>query len=174
MKGEFSEHPLDAASKVPAVTALYLLSTGISAVVFVAAVAMRMRTRRFQPGVYWFTIIATTTVETTLADFADRSFGIGYAGSALVFGGLLALLVAACYWTRISRTALFWSAFILTRPLGAVVGDLLDKPIHDGGMALSRFAASAVLLAAIAVTVLFGRQRAAERTHCSHHVGTGA
>ena len=256
MKFNGLQQPLDAASKVPAVTALfwfikvlattlgetggdaasmslglgYLLSTAIFATVFVAAVATQVRASRFHPGIYWITIIATTTVGTTLADFADRSLGIGYAGGsallatlllaslaawylalgsvsvdtvsspkseafywitvmfsqtlgtalgdwtadsmgmgyaggALVFGSLLAILAVAYYRTRVSRTALFWAAFVLTRPLGAVVGDLLDKPVHDGGMAFSRFAASAILLAVIAASVHFGRHRAAERSH---------
>ena len=208
----------------------YLVSTAIFAAIFLAAVMAQIRAAAFNPWLYWLTIIATTTVGTTLADFADRSLGIGYAGgstlllilllaslsfwylrlgsvavgsvstpeaelyywitimfsqtlgtalgdwtadsmglgyagAALVFGILLAILAVAYYRTRISRTALFWAAFVLTRPLGAVVGDLLDKPVHDGGMAFSRFAASAILLAVIAASVHFGRHRAAERSH---------
>ncbi|MDE2202443.1 MAG: hypothetical protein KGJ38_06895, partial [Burkholderiaceae bacterium] len=178
----------------------YLVSTGIFAAVFLVAVAAQIKAGRFNPLLYWTTIIATTTVGTTLADFADRSLGIGYAGgsalllglllcslytwyrtlgsvsvetvhspkaeafywvtimfsqtlgtalgdwtadsaglgytgAAIVFGALLALIVAAYYWTHISRTLLFWAAFILTRPLGAVVGDFLDKPHSAGGLA---------------------------------------
>lgn len=208
----------------------YLAATGIFAVIFLVAVIAQIKAKRFHPALYWTTIIATTTVGTTLADFADRSLGIGYAGgSALLLGLLLASLfawhrtlgsvsintvgsprvetfywvtimfsqtlgtalgdwtadsagfgyggaaivfsaalaaVAACYyWTRISRTGLFWAAFILTRPLGAVVGDFLDKPLDAGGMALSRFTASAVLLACIVAAIFLFPQKAARRVH---------
>ncbi|WP_019939149.1 membrane protein [Bordetella sp. FB-8] len=208
----------------------YLLSTGIFAAIFLASVTAQVRAKEFHPFLYWITIIATTTVGTTMADFADRSLGIGYAGgsslllalllgslfvwhrtlgsvsvstvsspkaevfywvtimfsqtlgtalgdwtadtaglgytgAALVFGGLLALLVAAYYWTRVSRTLLFWAAFILTRPLGAVVGDFLDKPLNAGGLALSRYWASAALLAFMLAAVLLFRQRAARTAH---------
>jgi len=208
----------------------YLLSTGIFAGVFLAAVVVQIKARRFHPLLYWLTIIATTTVGTTLADFADRSLGIGYTGgsslllilllasllawhrtlgsvsvgsvnspraeafywvtimlsqtlgtalgdwtadsaglgylgAAAVFGALLALIAAASFWTRISRTLLFWAAFILTRPLGAVVGDFLDKPHDAGGLALSRYAASASLLAFLVLGVLLFRQRAARTAH---------
>lgn len=208
----------------------YLVGTGIFAAVFLIAVLAQIKARGFHPFLYWTTIIATTTVGTTLADFADRSLGIGYAGGstllfvllmsslavwyrslgtvsvetvsspkaemfywvtimfsqtlgtalgdwtastaglgygggALVFSVLLALVVAAYYWTNLSRTLLFWSAFILTRPLGAVVGDFLDKPIHAGGLALSRYTASAVLLVIIAASILIFEQRAARQGH---------
>jgi uncharacterized membrane-anchored protein len=208
----------------------YLLSTGIFAIVFFAFVAMQVRSDRFRPALYWATIIATTTVGTTLADYATRSLGIGYPGGSLlllallgaslwiwyrdtgtldvasvssdkseryywitimfsqtlgtalgdwtadtaglgygggvlVFTGLLALIAAAYYFTRISRVALFWAAFVLTRPLGAVVGDLLDKPLDHGGLALSRFAASFVLLALIGIGVWLLPQRAARMAH---------
>ena len=208
----------------------YLIGTGIFAVIFLAAVTAQIRARKFHPHLYWFTIIATTTVGTTLADFADRSLGIGYAGgsslllalllgslfiwhrsqgsvsvstvntpkveafywvtimfsqtlgtalgdwtsdtaglgytgAAIVFGGLLAVIVAAYYWTRVSRTLLFWAAFILTRPLGAVVGDFLDKPLNAGGLALSRYSASAALLAFMVAGILVFRQRAASTAH---------
>jgi len=208
----------------------YLASTAIFAVVFAAAVAAQIVATRFQPWLYWATIIATTTVGTTLADFADRSLGIGYAGgsslllaallatllvwqralgtvsvasvstpraeafywltilfsqtlgtalgdwaadtmdlgylgAALVFGGALLLVAAAWRFTAISRTALFWGAFVLTRPLGAVVGDFLDKPLAQGGLDLSRFAASAVLLLAIAACIALLPQRAARTAH---------
>ncbi|HSB95275.1 MAG TPA: hypothetical protein VLC91_02435 [Spongiibacteraceae bacterium] len=208
----------------------YLLSTGIFAVIFIAAVLAQIKAEKFHPVLYWLTIIATTTVGTTLADFADRSLGIGYPGgtalllalliaslfawqrsegsiaidtvstprveifywvtimfsqtlgtalgdwcadslafgylgSATIFGALLALIAAAYFLTNISRTALFWSAFILTRPLGAVVGDFLDKPLEHGGLALSRYSASAALMLAIAVLVFAFRQRAAQRAH---------
>lgn len=208
----------------------YLVGTAIFAVIFVAAVIAQISAKRFHPILYWTTIIATTTVGTTLADFADRSLGIGYAGGtlllftllmvslfvwyrtlgsvsvntvsspkvemfywvtimfsqtlgtalgdwtadtaglgysggAVVFSALLALVVAAYYWTRISRIILFWAAFILTRPLGAVVGDLLDKPLSAGGLALSRYSASAVLLMFIVACIFIFPQRAAKQGH---------
>lgn len=208
----------------------YLGGTGIFAAIFLAAVIAQVRAKDFHPFLYWTTIVATTTVGTTLADFADRSLGIGYAGgsglllalllgsifvwhrslgsvsvstinspkaeafywvtimfsqtlgtalgdwtgdtaglgyvgAAIVFGGLLALIAAAYYWTRVSRTLLFWAAFILTRPLGAVVGDFLDKPLSAGGLALSRYSASAALLAFMLTGILLFRQRAAAVMH---------
>lgn len=208
----------------------YLVGTLIFFALFIAAVALQIRASRFHPLRYWAAIIASTTVGTTLADFADRSLGIGYAGgatllagllivsffiwyrsvgaidaasvttpraeryywltimlsqtlgtalgdwtadsaalgyggSALVFGGLLALVAIVYFTTSISRTWLFWIAFVLTRPLGAVVGDLLDKPIDQGGLDLSRFGASAVLLVAIVALVMLTPQRAATRAH---------
>lgn len=208
----------------------YLVGTAIFAALFLVAVVVQIRAERFHPYIYWTTIVATTTVGTTLADFADRSLGIGYlggstllvalllgslyawhrtlgtisvdsvaspkseafywvtimfsqtlgtalgdwtadtaglgyTGAALVFGGLLALVAAAYAWTRISRTTLFWIAFVLTRPLGAVVGDFLDKPVEHGGLALSRYAASFALLAAMALLVVLLPHRAAQRAH---------
>ena len=208
----------------------YLVGTAIFAAIFLAAVTAQIKASRFHPVLYWTTIIATTTVGTTLADFADRSLGIGYAGGstllfallmgsifvwyramgsvavssvhtpkaemfywvtimfsqtlgtalgdwtadsaglgyrggALVFTALLAVIVALYYRARLSRTALFWAAFILTRPLGAVVGDFLDKPLNAGGLALSRYAASALLLLFISVCIFFFRQRAAVKSH---------
>lgn len=208
----------------------YLVGTAIFAAIFLAAVVAQVKAKGFHPSLYWTTIIATTTVGTTLADFADRSLGIGYAGgsslllalllgslfvwhrtlgsvsvntvsspkaeafywltimfsqtlgtalgdwtadtaglgytgAAVVFGGLLALVVAAYYWTSVSRTLLFWAAFILTRPLGAVIGDFLDKPLNAGGLALSRYSASAALLAFMLTAILLLRQRAARTAH---------
>ena len=208
----------------------YLIGTVIFAAVFLAAVFAQIKAKTFQPFLYWTTIIATTTVGTTLADFADRSLGIGYAGGstllmallfgslfiwrrtlgsvsvstvsspkaemfywvtimfsqtlgtalgdwtadtaglgytggAIVFSALLALVVAAYYWTSVSRTLLFWAAFILTRPLGAVVGDFLDKPLCAGGLALSRYSASAALFAFILTSILLFKQRAARTAH---------
>jgi uncharacterized membrane-anchored protein len=208
----------------------YLLSTGIFAVIFAIAVVTQILTKKFHPVIYWVTIIATTTVGTTLADFCDRSLGIGYTGgsalllglllaslylwkktlgtvavetvstpkaeffywitimcsqtlgtalgdwtsdsaglgylgSAAIFGGLLAILALAYWRTSISRTMLFWGGFILTRPLGAVVGDFLDKPHDHGGLALSRFTASAVLLAIMAGIMMAAPQRAAAKSH---------
>lgn len=208
----------------------YLVSTLIFAAVFLVAVIAQVRARHYHPTTYWITIVATTTVGTTLADFADRSLGIGYPGGTtlllallllslfvwyramgtvsvasvhtpkaemfywvtimfsqtlgtalgdwtadtiglgyvggiIVFGTLLAVLAAAYYWSTISRTLLFWAAFILTRPLGAVVGDFLDKPLNHGGLALDRFSASAVLMVFMAACILLLPQRAAARAN---------
>jgi uncharacterized membrane-anchored protein len=208
----------------------YLAATAVFAAVFAAAVAAQIAARRFHPWVYWATIIATTTVGTTLADFATRSLGIGYAGgsalllvlllaslavwyralgtvavesvstpaaemyywvtimfsqtlgtalgdwtadsaglgyggAAIIFGSLLALIAAAYYWSALSRTALFWAAFVLTRPLGAVLGDLLDKPVEKGGFAFSRPLASALLLGAMVLCLVLFPQRPAARAH---------
>jgi uncharacterized membrane-anchored protein len=204
----------------------YLVSTAIFATLFAVMVVAQIKAKRFHATLYWTTIVATTTVGTTLADYVTRSLGIGYAGgsslllvlllgslavwywrmgtvsmnsvrtskaeyfywvtimfsqtlgtalgdwvadsagmgysgAAMVFGSLLALTAVAYFWTNISHTALFWTAFILTRPLGAVLGDLLDKPRSHGGLALSRFAASGVLLLFIATLISVFRQRPA-------------
>lgn len=203
----------------------YLVGTFIFAGVFIIAVIAQIKAQRFHPLLYWTTIIATTTVGTTLADFADRSLGIGYTGGAallfvllmaslalwhktlgaisidsvnspkeemfywvtimfsqtlgtalgdwtastaglgygggaIVFSALLGLLAILYYRTKISRTLLFWAAFILTRPLGAVVGDFLDKPLDAGGMALSRYSASIALALAILAFIMIFPQRA--------------
>jgi uncharacterized membrane-anchored protein len=114
---------------------------------------------------YWVTIMFSQTLGTTLGDWTADSAGLGYLGGAAIFGSLLALVTAAYLWTRISRTALFWTAFVLTRPLGAVVGDFLDKPASAGGLDLSRFSASAALLAIIVGCILFFPQRAARSAH---------
>lgn len=208
----------------------YLVGTAIFAVIFLVAVNAQIKAKTFHPLLYWTTIVATTTVGTTLADFADRSLGIGYTGGstlllalllgslfvwhrtmgsvsvasvsspkaemfywvtimfsqtlgtalgdwtagtaglgytggAVVFGALLVLVAAAYFWTNVSRTLLFWAAFILTRPLGAVVGDFLDKPIAAGGLALSRYWASAALLAFMGVCILLFKQRPARMGH---------
>ncbi|MCI4677368.1 hypothetical protein K9U39_00315 [Rhodoblastus acidophilus] len=203
----------------------YAVGTMIFSVIFVLAVTAQVRESRFNPYLYWLTIVATTTVGTTFADFADRSLGIGYAGGsslllallvsslavwrwaegsvsvetvttprveafywttilfsqtlgtalgdwmadtnglgfgggALVFGAAILMTAALYYFTSISRVALFWGAFILTRPLGATVGDLLDKPHALGGLALSRYYASAVLVVAILALIVVFPQRA--------------
>ena len=208
----------------------YLAGTGIFAVVFLLAVGAQIAADRFHPLLYWTTIITTTTVGTTLADFADRSLHIGYAGGALllfalliaslatwyrtlgsvsvatvsspaaemfywvtimfsqtlgtalgdwtadtagfgyaggaaIFGALLALVAAAYYWTDLSRTGLFWAGFVLTRPLGAVIGDFLDKPISAGGLALSRYSASAALLLVILACITTFPQEPASTHH---------
>src|SRR5437764_294532 len=197
----------------------YLLGTGIFGVIFVVAVLVQIKAKRFHPFLYWLTIVATTTVGTTLADYCTRSLGIGYTGgstillilvigsllvwrwsagsisvetvntpkvevfywvtiifsqtlgtalgdwvadtndmgyvgAAAIFGGLLLLTALLYYFTSISHAGLFWAAFILTRPLGAVVGDFLDKPLNKGGLALSRYTASLGLLALIVALIL--------------------
>jgi uncharacterized membrane-anchored protein len=104
-------------------------------------------------------------VGTALGDWTANTAGLGYAGGALVFGGLLTLVAAAYYWTKISRVLLFWTAFILTRPLGAVVGDFLDKPVSDGGLAWSRYSASFVLLAFMTLCLMLFPQRASQKAH---------
>jgi uncharacterized membrane-anchored protein len=114
---------------------------------------------------YWVTIMFSQTLGTALGDWTADTAGLGYKGGALVFGAILALIALAHYRTRISHTVLFWAAFIVTRPLGAVVGDFLDKPRSAGGLALSRYSASAVLLVLIAAFIYFVPQRAARRRH---------
>jgi len=114
---------------------------------------------------YWLTITFSQTLGTALGDWAADDGGLGYAGGAAVFGGALAAL-ALLYWrTKVSRVALFWAAFILTRPLGATVGDFLDKPLAKGGLDLGRDHATLVLVAAIALGLWLVPQRAADRAH---------
>ena len=108
---------------------------------------------------YWVTITFSQTLGTALGDWTADSTGLGYEGGALVFCAGLALLGALYHWTSISRVFLFWAAFILTRPLGATVGDFLDKPTSHGGLALSRPLASAVILALIIVLIFVLPQR---------------
>jgi uncharacterized membrane-anchored protein len=203
----------------------YAVSSFIFIGIFLVAVAAQIFAKRFHPFLYWLVVVATTTAGTTMADFADRSLGIGYPGGAallfallmaslaiwywsagsvsvntvstpriemfywvailfsqtlgtalgdwmadtnglgyeggaLVFAAGLALIAAAYFLTGISRTLLFWAAFILTRPLGATLGDLLDKPLGNGGLAFSRFYASAILAAVIIACVALLPQRA--------------
>jgi uncharacterized membrane-anchored protein len=114
---------------------------------------------------YWVTIMFSQTLGTALGDWTADTAGLGYGGGAMVFGALLLLVVAAYYRTKISHTILFWAAFILTRPLGAVVGDFLDKPIASGGLALSRYSASAALLAFIVFCILMFEHKAAKKAH---------
>jgi uncharacterized membrane-anchored protein len=201
----------------------YLIGTAILGLVLVAFVWLQVRARSFNPWLYWLTIIASTTCGTTLADFADRSLGIGYAGGsllllacvlgslwvwrrtlgtvdvnrvatpkaetfywvtitfsqtlgtalgdwvadsgagyaggAIIFGAALALVAFLYFGTRVSRVVLFWAAFILTRPLGATLGDFLDKPLDKGGLDLSRPIATVVLLVAIVVLIAVLPQR---------------
>lgn len=209
----------------------YLAGTGIFLAVLLFLVWRQIAADRFHPFLYWATIIASTTAGTTMADFATRSLGIGYAGgsalllacviaclaawrltlgsissdaitspraeafywltitfsqtlgtalgdwvadtrgfgymgAALVFGALLAGVAGLYFWTQANRVLLFWAAFILTRPLGATVGDFLDKPLDHGGLAFSRPIASAVLAVAIIVLILVLPQRA------GHHPST--
>jgi uncharacterized membrane-anchored protein len=208
----------------------YLVGTLIFAAIFAIAVVIQIKARKFHPFIYWTTIVATTTVGTTLADFADRSLGIGYTGgstlllvlllgtlfvwhrvmgsvsvrdiktpkaeifywltimfsqtlgtalgdwmadsaglgytgAALVFGVALAIVAALYFFTKVSRTVLFWAAFILTRPLGAVVGDFLDKPVEKGGLELSRYSASAALLVFMVAVLLVFKSRPAKTSH---------
>ena len=103
---------------------------------------------------YWVTIMFSQTLGTALGDWTADTAGLGYTGAAVVFGAMLALVALAYYFTAISRTALFWAAFILTRPLGAVVGDFLDKPLAKGGLNLSRYSASAALMVLIVACIL--------------------
>jgi uncharacterized membrane-anchored protein len=111
---------------------------------------------------YWLTITFSQTLGTALGDWTADDTGLGYAGGALLFAAGLAVLAAAYFWTNVSRVFLFWAAFILTRPLGATVGDFLDKPVSDGGLALSRPIASAVIAVFIVACILLLPQRAGE------------
>jgi uncharacterized membrane-anchored protein len=203
----------------------YLAGTALFLAALVLLVVLQIVAKKFHPFLYWATIIASTTFGTTMADFADRSLGVGYTGGssilllcllttlglwywslgsisvdtvntpkaevfywaaitfsqtlgtalgdwtadstglgyeggALVFGAALAVVAAAYYWTNVSRVTLFWTAFILTRPLGATVGDFLDKPLDHGGLALSRPLASAIIAAFILGCLLVLPQRA--------------
>src|SRR3954451_210043 len=208
----------------------YLIGTAIFGVIFVAAVLVQIKAKKFHPLLYWFTIVATTTVGTTLADYCTRSLGIGYTGGSTIllvlviaslliwrwstgsisietvstpkteifywvtimfsqtlgtalgdwvadtndmgflgataiFGGLLAVTALLYYFTSVSRVILFWAAFILTRPLGAVVGDFLDKPHEQGGLALSRYSASVALMVVIVLLILILPQKPASKAH---------
>jgi len=203
----------------------YAISSAIFFAFFLVVVAAQIRAKAFHPGLYWIVIVATTTAGTTMADFSDRSLGIGYIGGslslfalllmvlglwrfslgsisvdhinspkvesfywvtilvsntlgtalgdfladdtglgfeggALVFSGVLVAIAAGYYFTNLSRTLLFWAAFILTRPLGATVGDLLTKPHAAGGADLSRVGSSAVLVTFIVACVILIPQRA--------------
>jgi uncharacterized membrane-anchored protein len=202
----------------------YLASSLIFLAVLLALVVLQIRAREFHPFLYWGTIIASTTAGTTLADFADRSLGIGYMGGslallacvlaslglwyrnegsisvdaiyrprveafywititcsqtlgtalgdwaadsglgylggAMTFGAALMVISAAYFWTHLAHVWLFWMAFILTRPLGATVGDFFDKPTADGGLAVSRPLASAIILVFIILCLILIPQRA--------------
>jgi uncharacterized membrane-anchored protein len=203
----------------------YLAGTALFVSLLIGLVIWQIKATKFHPFLYWATIVASTTFGTTMADFADRSLGIGYTGGstllllclmsalglwylsqgtisvdtvstpkteafywvaitlsqtlgtalgdwladtgglgyeggAFVFGVGLAVLMAAHYWTNISRVGLFWAAFILTRPLGATVGDFLDKPVNHGGLALGRPLASAIIAVFILGCIFLLPQRA--------------
>jgi uncharacterized membrane-anchored protein len=122
---------------------------------------------------YWVTITFSQTLGTALGDWTADSTGLGYDGGAVVFCAGLALLAALYYWTGISRVFLFWAAFILTRPLGATVGDFLDKPTSHGGLALSRPLASAVIFATIVVLIFVLPQRPGQHPGSSVAVEPG-
>lgn len=109
---------------------------------------------------YWLTITFSQTLGTALGDWAADTGGLGYLGGAALFGGLLAVLAGLYYWSRASHVLLFWAAFILTRPLGATVGDFLDKPLAQGGLALSRPIATLALAIAIGALIILVPQRA--------------
>jgi uncharacterized membrane-anchored protein len=210
----------------------YLIGSAIFTLFFIVLVSGQIKADQFRPFLYWATIVATTTLGTTMADFADRSLGVGYPGGvaiilvllvaslaiwyrtegdvsvqsittpkaewfywitillsqtlgtalgdwlagddrgglglgyaygALIFGACLVVVAVLYFRTAISRTALFWAAFILTRPLGATLGDFLDKPVAQGGLHVSRLYASLILLAFIVVSVALIPQRAAQK-----------
>ncbi len=108
---------------------------------------------------YWITITFSQTLGTALGDWTADDAGVGFLGGALIFGAALAIVAALYFWTGVSRVALFWMAFILTRPLGATLGDFLDKPHAEGGLALSRPIASLVMAAAIVALIVILPQR---------------
>jgi uncharacterized membrane-anchored protein len=210
----------------------YLIGTAIFLAALVVLVVLQIRARRYHPFLYWATIIASTTAGTTMADFADRSLGIGYlggslillacvlavlglwyrsqgsvsvstvntpkvevfywatitfsqtlgtalgdwaadsglgyGGGALVFGAALAVIACVYFWTTTSRVLLFWTAFILTRPLGATVGDFFDKPHAQGGLGVSRPLASLILTVFILACILLLPQKAATGSSAGH------
>lgn len=143
----------------------YLESTYIFAAVFIIAVATQMYAKAFHPVIYWLTIMFSQTLGTALGDWVADTQGLVYAASIFIFGGALTLIALAYYKTKVSHVVLFWLAFILTRPLGAVVGDFLDKPVADGGLALSRFSATSTLLFLIVFFIFTFKHRAAKSGH---------
>ena len=114
---------------------------------------------------YWAAITFSQTLGTALGDWIADTGGLGYEGGALIFGGGLAVLALLYFTTSLSRVFLFWAAFILTRPLGATVGDFLDKPVNDGGLALSRPLASAAIAVFIVLCLALLPQRPARSPH---------
>ena len=131
--------------------ALWRLTTGSVSV-------SNIRTRRAEIF-YWATILISNTLGTALGDFTADSLNSGFDGAALIFGALLIVIAAAYFLTKLDRTILFWSAFILTRPLGAALGDMLTKPVRHGGLNLDRVTSSLVIAAFMAVCILVTRQR---------------
>src|SRR6266478_4271828 len=109
---------------------------------------------------YWTTILFSNTLGTALGDFVATSTGLGFEGGALVFAAALAIIAAAYFWSNLSHTLLFWAAFILTRPLGATLGDILTKPLADGGLSLSRISSSLIIAAFMVACILFTNQGA--------------
>jgi uncharacterized membrane-anchored protein len=130
---------------------------------FVGSVSFNEITSRKVEMFYWVTILFSNTLGTALGDFFADDSGLGYEGAAIAFSCALALIAAAYFFTSLSRTLVFWSAFILTRPLGAAVGDLLTKPVAQGGLHLSRLTSSAIIAALIIACILFTSQRRMER-----------
>jgi len=114
---------------------------------------------------YWVTIMFSQTLGTALGDWTADTADLGYLGAAAIFAGLWLMVVAAYFWTKASRTMLFWIAFMVTRPLGAVVGDFLDKPVADGGLELSRYTATAVLASGIVLRLAAAAPRGTKRGH---------
>lgn len=114
---------------------------------------------------YWVTIMFSQTLGTVLGDWVADTNEAGYLGAAAVFGGLLLVIAILYYFATLSRAVLFWVAFILTRPLGAVVGDFLDKPLANGGLALSRYTASIALLVVIVALIVIFPQKPASQAH---------
>ncbi|RQR64276.1 hypothetical protein DIE19_07530 [Burkholderia sp. Bp9126] len=125
-----------------------------------------IRTRKVEL-LYWIAILFSNTLGTALGDFLADSSGLGFAGGALLIGGLLAAIVLAHYFTRISGVLLFWAAFVLTRPFGATVGDLLTKPAAKGGLALGTVGSSAVLLGVLVALVIYASVTQARRRDLS-------
>ncbi len=145
-------------------TILFLLLLATLAIWYksLGSVSVSRLTSRKAEIFYWVAIMFSQTLGTALGDWMadpDTGLGLGYERGALVFAAALAIVAAAYFWTKVSHTFLFWAAFILTRPLGATAGDLLDKPHANGGLALSRYSASAALLAFIICGILFLPQR---------------
>jgi uncharacterized membrane-anchored protein len=126
----------------------------------VGTVSVNHITNRKTESFYWGTILVSNTLGTALGDCLADTTPLGYEGGALVFGAALALVAAAYFWTNLSHTALFWSAFVLTRPLGATLGDVVTKPVAEGGINLSRITSSAVIAAFIVVAILFTSRKA--------------
>ena len=116
---------------------------------------------------YWLTILVSNTLGTALGDFTADDLGLGFERGALVFAGLIALVAAAHFFTKISDSVLFWAAYILTRPLGATLGDTLTKPHEEGGFDLSRITASLVIAALMVVGVILTYRSSEERVHPS-------